>query len=68
MWYAESAELYEQALKRGKGDYTLENIKKAADSYYFNTDMEKAYEWYNVLYEKQGKDLSVENTFRYSLI
>ncbi len=66
MWYAEAAELYEQSLKKGKGDYTIENIQKAADAYYFNTNMEKAYEWYNILYEKQGKDLSVENTFRYS--
>lgn len=66
MWYAEAAELYEQALRKGKDNYTVDIIQKAADAHYFNTNMEKAYEWYNVLYEQQGKDLSPENTFRYS--
>jgi len=66
MWYAEAAELYEQALRKGKKNYTVDIIQKAADAHYFNTNMDKAYEWYNVLYEQQGKDLSAENTFRYS--
>ena len=66
MWYAEAAELYEQALRKGKNNYTADIIQKAADAHYFNTNMEKAYEWYNVLYEQQGKDFSPENTFRYS--
>ena len=66
MWYAEAAELYEQALRKGKNNYTTDIIQKAADAHYFNTNMEKAYEWYNVLYEQQGKNLSAENTFRYS--
>lgn len=66
MWYAEAAELYEQALSKGKENYTVDIIQKAADAHYFNTNMEKAYEWYNILYEQQGKDFSVDNTFRYS--
>ncbi len=66
MWYAEAAELYEQALKKGDKNYSHEIIQKAADSYYYNTNMEKAYEWYNVLYEKYGKDMSADNVFKYA--
>ncbi len=66
MWYAEAAELYEQALAKGGKNYTVDVIQKAADSHYFNTNMEKAYEWYDVLYEKYGKELSADNTFKYA--
>lgn len=66
MWYVEAAELYEQALKKGDKNYSYEIIQKAADSYYFNTNMEKAYEWYNVLYTKYGKEMSADNIFKYA--
>ncbi|PKA98286.1 WD40 repeat protein [Flavobacteriaceae bacterium MAR_2009_75] len=66
MWYVEAAELYEQALSKGDKFYSKEIIQKAADAYYFNTNMEKAYEWYNVLYENYGKDMSTDNIFKYS--
>ncbi len=66
MWYAEAADLYEQALKKGDKNYSYEIIQKAADSYYYNTNMEKAYEWYNILYDKYGKDMSADNVFKYA--
>lgn len=66
MWYAEAAELYEDALSKGDKFRSKEIIEKAADSYYFNTNMEKAYEWYNVLYENYGEELSADNIFKYS--
>lgn len=66
MWYAEAAELYEQALSKGEKHYTRENVQKAADAYYFNTNMEKAYEWYHVLYENYGSEMSADNIFKYS--
>jgi len=66
MWYAEAADLYEQALAKGDKNYSHEIIQKAADSYYYNTNMEKAYEWYNILYEKYGKDMSADNVFKYA--
>jgi len=66
MWYAEAADLYEQALAKGDKNYSYEIIQKAADSYYYNTNMEKAYKWYNVLYEKYGKDMSADNVFKYA--
>ncbi len=66
MWYAEAAELYEQALSKGEKYYTRDNIQKAADAHYFNTDMEKAYQWYNILYENYGKEMSEDNMFKYA--
>ncbi len=66
MWYAEAADLYEQALSKGEKYYTRDNLQKAADSHYFNTDMEKAYQWYNILYENYGKEMSEDNMFKYA--
>lgn len=66
MWYAEAADLYEQALEKDTKYYTRDNLQKAADAHYFNTDMEKAYKWYNVLYENYGKEMSEENMFKYA--
>ena len=33
---------------------------------YFNTDMEKAYEWYDILYKNYGKEMSADNMFKYA--
>ncbi len=66
MWYAEAAALYEEALEKGDKNHSYEIIQKAADSYYFNTNMEKAYEWYNLLYEKYGEEMSSDNVFKYA--
>jgi outer membrane protein OmpA-like peptidoglycan-associated protein len=66
MWYAEAAQLYEQALAKGEENYSFDVIQKAADSHYFNTNMERAYEWYNILYENYGKEMSTENIFKYA--
>jgi len=66
MWYAEAAQLYEQALAKGEKNYSFEVIQKAADSHYFNTNMQKAYDWYNVLYENYGKEMSADNIFKYA--
>ena len=66
MWYAEAAELYEQALKKDKTGYNQEIVQRTADAYYFNTNMPKAYEWYNILYEKYGKEMAADNLFKYA--
>ncbi len=66
MWYAEAASLYEQVLKKGDKNYSYDIIQKTADSYYFNSNMEKAYKWYTVLYEKYGKEMSADNIFKYA--
>ena len=66
MWYAEAAALYEEALLKKEKNYSYEIIQKTADSYYFNTNMEKAYEWYNILYDQYGKEMSADNVFKYA--
>jgi len=66
LWYAEAAETYEKALAKGDKHRSREIIQKTADAYYFNTNMEKAYEWYNVLYENYGKEMSSDNIFKYA--
>ncbi|WP_298485383.1 OmpA family protein [uncultured Maribacter sp.] len=66
MWYAEAADLYEIALKKNEKNYSYDVLQKAGDSHYFNTDMEKAYHWYNILYEKYEKEMSADNIFKYA--
>ncbi len=66
MWYAEAAELYEQALAQGERYYTRDILQKAADAHYFNTDMEKAYIWYDILYKNYGEEMSSDNLFKYA--
>ncbi len=66
MWYAEAAELYEQALQKNEKNYSYEIIQKVGDAHYFNTNMEKAYQWYDILYDKHGKDMSADNVFKYA--
>ena len=66
MWYAEAASLYEQVLEKNKEYYTFEIIQKTADSYYFNTDMEKASYWYSTLYTNFSEEISTNDIFKYA--
>ena len=66
MWYAEAAELYEMALSKDQKNYSYGIIQKAGDSHYFNTNMEKAYQWYDILYSRYGKEMSADNLFKYA--
>lgn len=66
MWYAEAAELYEQVLNRDKKNETFEVIQKAGDAHYFNTNMERAYYWYDKLYSQYKEQMSAENLFKYA--
>jgi len=66
MWYAEAAELYEQALSRSPGRESREMIEKAADAHYFNSNMARAYYWYNKLYEEGKDEMTAANLFKYA--
>ena len=66
MWYAEAAQLYEIALEKYDENQSYEVIQKAGDAHYFNTNMEKAYQWYDILYSRHGKDMSADNLFKYA--
>ncbi len=73
MWYKESAELYEREFdklaklksKEGSSEY-ITLLKKAGDSYYFNTDMENAYRWYDKLVSGNYSEIEPEYIFRYA--
>jgi len=49
MWYAEAAELYEKALSKEGDNHSFDALQRAGDAHFFNTNMEKAYNWYNKL-------------------
>ena len=66
MWYAEAAKLYELALNKNNEAYTYDVLKKAGDAHYFNTEMEKAYKWYNILYEEYESEMSADYIFKYA--
>lgn len=65
MQYAEAAELYELALKQST-DPSFDMIRKAGDAHYFNTNMDRAYYWYDQLYTRYRDDMSAENLFKYA--
>lgn len=66
MWYAEAAELYEQALLRSPDKQSQEMIEKVADAHYFNSNMSRAYYWYNKLYEAGRDKMTAANLFKYA--
>ena len=66
MWYAEAAKLYELALTKNNSVHTYDVLKKAGDAHYFNTDMENAYKWYHLLYEKYESTISSDYLFKYA--
>jgi len=66
MWYAEAAELYEIVLNEGPENQTFEIMRKAGDAHYFNTNMERAFYWYDLLYSKYKSDMRSENLFKYA--
>ncbi|MCG2459139.1 OmpA family protein [Flavobacteriaceae bacterium F89] len=66
MWYAEAADLYEMALSNEPEDQSMELLEKAGDANYFNTNMERAYYWYDLLYKNYKKEVSTDNLFKYA--
>ncbi len=66
MWYAEAAALYDDALTRDTSSATPELLQKAGDSHYFNSEMEKAFFWYNRLFELFQDDLTDSDYFKYA--
>ncbi|MGB5361036.1 MAG: OmpA family protein [Eudoraea sp.] len=66
MWYAEAAELYEQVLELDPNNQSFKIIEKAGDSHYYNTNMERAYYWYDKLYTNYQNEMSAENIFKYA--
>lgn len=66
MWYAEAAELYEEAIKKEANNFSLEILQKAGDAYYYNTNMAKAYYYYNIIFERYEEEVSPDQIFKYA--
>ena len=64
MWYVEAATEYEKAID--KGDRSIEVLQKAGDAYYFNTNMEGAYKWYEILISEYINEIDPEYIFRFA--
>jgi len=76
MWYKEASVLYELELnkiERKDKEFTDSNdstyvrlLKRAGDSYFFNTDMKNAYVWYDKLISNFYPNVDSEYIFRYA--
>jgi len=64
MRYVEAASVYEKAINRGDNSMTL--LQKAGDSYYFNTNMEQAHKWYDLLISQYKNEVDAEYLFRFA--
>ncbi len=64
--YIEAAEAYKNIYNRG--DRTYEVVSRLADSYYFNTEVEKAEKWYAIMYTRFADEMEVEHLFRYAQV
>ncbi|WP_075344468.1 OmpA family protein [Tenacibaculum agarivorans] len=62
--YKKTADLYLDIQK--KGDNSYEVLSRLADSYYFNSDFEKAEPWYQKLMKSHEKDVTATHIFRYA--
>ncbi len=66
MWYAEAAQLYEEAVKRHPEYQNTRIMQRVGDAHYFNTNMERANYWYEQLYNVSKDDMSADYLFRYA--
>ncbi|GGG38158.1 cell envelope biogenesis protein OmpA [Dokdonia pacifica] len=64
MRYVEAAKAYEKGIDRG--DNSMEVLQKAGDAYYFNTDMEQANKWYDILISRYRGEVHPEYLFRFA--
>ncbi|SNR15015.1 OmpA family protein [Tenacibaculum jejuense] len=62
--YKKSAELYKTIYD--KGDDSQLVISRLGDSYYYNTESEKAEKWYSLLMDKYANEVTPEYLFRYA--
>jgi tetratricopeptide (TPR) repeat protein len=64
MYYIEAAKSYELSVKNG--DASKETLQHLGDAHYFNTQMQRASEWYKKLLEEYPDEVSAEYYFRYA--
>ena len=62
--YIDAIEIYEKVAD--KGFKSQELFQKLGDAYYFNSDFEKAYKWYNQLMQLKTTTITAEHYYRYA--
>ncbi|SDQ14226.1 OmpA family protein [Flagellimonas zhangzhouensis] len=58
MWYAEAARIYDIVLEKTEAKHTSALLSNAGDSHYYTGNLEKAYKWYNELYDLYQNEIS----------
>jgi len=66
MWYADASQRFEEAFSRIGEVPPLQDLQKAADSYYYIGDMKSASKWYQILYDNYEEVMSQDDLFKYS--
>ncbi|XLS29358.1 OmpA family protein [Flavobacteriaceae bacterium M23B6Z8] len=66
MWYTEAAALYEKVLERQAPEYSFEVLKKAANAYYFNTQMNSAHDWFEEIFDNHRENVTPDILFKYA--
>src|SRR5690606_15753242 len=56
----------EEAIKKDANNYSLEILQKAGDAHYYNTNMAKAYYYYNIIFERYEEEVSPDQIFKYA--
>ena len=66
MWYAQASELYDE-VKRLLADeeWTKRLLERGGDSYYYMSELDEAYTWFDPLYLRYGSQLSEAQIYRY---
>lgn len=62
--YKKTADMYLDINKKGDNSYLV--LSRLADSYYFNSEFEKAVPWYKKLMKNYAKEATASHIFRYA--
>ena len=63
--YIDAIKIYESIAK--KGFVNQELLERLGDSYYFNAEYDKAFIWYEKLFQSKEKEIQPEYYYRYAL-
>ena len=66
MWYAQAGELYDQVKELlSEKDWTKRLLERGGDSYYYQSELDQAYSWFDPLYLRYGSQLSEAQIYRF---
>ncbi len=66
--YLSAINIYENFFLEEKNHKNINLIRLIADSYYYNLDFEKSYEWYNKIFKINKSEMSASDLYKYSQI